>query len=150
MRKESDLLGESHDFIIPAKGEPIPVVSDIYPDWLYHSEVELYSEEDFIIDTEKDGGNIQKKLEDDSGSATEMDQNQIIYTATNSQSFFGRVLSGRQREIIEMIYGDNMTISEVSNALSISKAAVRKSIRGGLKKLEMHRSFRERNGVENH
>lgn len=53
--------------------------------------------------------------------------------------FYGRVLSNRTRELLEMYYFDDMSLSEIADAVGIT----RQGVRGGIKKGEEELLFLE-------
>ena len=50
--------------------------------------------------------------------------------------FYGPLLAERQRQTVEMYYGDDMTLSEIASELGISRQAAQQSIRKGCGQLE--------------
>ena len=43
--------------------------------------------------------------------------------------FYGNMLTDRQREIMNLYYEDNLSLSEISENLSVSRNAVHKSLK---------------------
>lgn len=58
--------------------------------------------------------------------------------------FYGPLLAERQRQTVEMYYGDDMTLSEIAQELGISRQAAQQSIRKGCGQL---REFEEKLGL---
>ncbi|MDD6920117.1 MAG: sigma factor-like helix-turn-helix DNA-binding protein [Eubacteriales bacterium] len=51
---------------------------------------------------------------------------------------YGSLLSGRQKETLELYYGENLSLSEIASELEISRQSVHESIKNGEKMLRYY------------
>ena len=66
------------------------------------------------------------------------------YTVGMLLDFYGELLSGRQREVADLYYNDDLSLSEVAQECGITRQGVRDALK---KAEEQLRSFEERLGL---
>lgn len=52
--------------------------------------------------------------------------------------FYGQLLTGHSREVLELYYGDDLSLSEIAEALGITRQAVHDCLRQGARLLDQY------------